>query len=131
MEYKHHGDELVPRQQRFGQYTRSLMKGLDVPVMNQFGLRPGGGERHQADRAAPRQPGPGQLGACSTGSRPSTSISHLPHYALTNGDTSSVRVLSRQPMDLERPHPFTAAGNTEFNSLHLDAAEGRRAAETS
>ena len=40
MEYKHHGDELVPRQQRFGQYTRSLMKGLDVPVLNQFGLRP-------------------------------------------------------------------------------------------
>jgi hypothetical protein len=23
---------LVPRQQRFGQYTRSLMKALDVPV---------------------------------------------------------------------------------------------------
>ena len=40
MEYKHHGDELVPRQQRFGQYTRSLMKGLGVPVMNQYGLRP-------------------------------------------------------------------------------------------
>lgn len=41
MEYAHHGDALVPRQQRFGQYTRSLMKALDVPVMNQFGLRPG------------------------------------------------------------------------------------------
>src|SRR4051812_41222648 len=27
MEYRHHGDELVPRQQRFGQYTRSLMTG--------------------------------------------------------------------------------------------------------
>src|SRR5215475_1957735 len=40
MEYKHHGDELVPRQQRFGQYTRSLMKALDVPVLNQFWLRP-------------------------------------------------------------------------------------------
>src|SRR5215468_8803998 len=40
MEYKHHGDELVPRQQRFGQYTRSLMKALGVPVINQFGLRP-------------------------------------------------------------------------------------------
>src|SRR5437764_5348582 len=40
MEYKHHGDELVPRQQRFGQYTRSLMKALDVPVINQYGLRP-------------------------------------------------------------------------------------------
>ena len=38
MEYAHHG--LVPRQQRFGLYTRSLMKGLGVPVENRFGLRP-------------------------------------------------------------------------------------------
>ena len=30
MEYAHHGDPLVPRQQRFGKYTRSLMKGLGV-----------------------------------------------------------------------------------------------------
>ena len=30
MEYAHHGDALVPRQQRFGKYTRSLMKGLGV-----------------------------------------------------------------------------------------------------
>ena len=34
MEYAHHGDPLVPRQQRFGLYTRSLMKGLGVPVEN-------------------------------------------------------------------------------------------------
>src|SRR6478609_4165548 len=40
MEYAHHGDPLVPRQQRFGLYTRSLMKGLGVPVENRFGLRP-------------------------------------------------------------------------------------------
>jgi hypothetical protein len=40
MEYRHHRDALVPRQQRFGQYTRSLMKALDVPVHNQYGLRP-------------------------------------------------------------------------------------------
>src|SRR6266403_4626440 len=39
LEYMHHGDALVPRQQRFGQYTRSMMKALGVPVMNQFGLR--------------------------------------------------------------------------------------------
>src|SRR5204863_9709161 len=37
MEYRHHRDPLVPRQQRFGQYTRSLMKGLGVPVMNKYG----------------------------------------------------------------------------------------------
>ena len=30
--------------------------------------------------------------------------------------TPSVRVLTRQPVDRERPHPFTDAGNTEFNS---------------
>jgi hypothetical protein len=38
MEYRHHRDPLVPRQQRFGQYTRSLMKGLDVPVMNKVSV---------------------------------------------------------------------------------------------
>ena len=38
MEYLHHGDALVPRQQRFGQYTRSLMKALDVPVHNTDGV---------------------------------------------------------------------------------------------
>src|SRR5947207_4020346 len=42
---------------------------------------------------------------------------HLPHYALTTDDTKSVHVLTRQPIDLDRPHPFTQAGNTEFNSL--------------
>ena len=40
MEYKHHGDRLVPRQQRFSQYTRYLMKALNIPVWNQWGLRP-------------------------------------------------------------------------------------------
>jgi len=40
MEYAHHGDPLVPRQQRFGKYTRSVMKGLGVPVENRYGLRP-------------------------------------------------------------------------------------------
>src|SRR6185312_5160276 len=40
VEYEHHGDRLVPRQQRFGQYTRSLMKALEVPVHNTWGLRP-------------------------------------------------------------------------------------------
>ena len=40
MEYHHHGDALVPRQQRFGGYTRALMKGLGIPVENRWGLRP-------------------------------------------------------------------------------------------
>jgi hypothetical protein len=40
MEHLHHGDALVPRQQRFGAYARSLMKGLGIPVENRWGLRP-------------------------------------------------------------------------------------------
>src|SRR5204863_9080165 len=40
MEYRHDRDALVPRQQRFSQYTRSLMKGLGIPVWNEWGLRP-------------------------------------------------------------------------------------------
>jgi hypothetical protein len=40
MEYLHHGDPLVPRQRRFSQYCRSLMKPLEIPVLNQYGLRP-------------------------------------------------------------------------------------------
>jgi hypothetical protein len=28
-----------------------------------------------------------------------------------------VHLLARQPVDPDRPHPFTAAGNTEFNCL--------------
>ena len=42
---------------------------------------------------------------------------HLPHYEITEKDSKSVRLLARQPIDLERPHPFTIAGNTEFNCL--------------
>ena len=115
MEYLHHGDPLVPRQQRFGQYTRSLMKGLGVPVHNTYGLRPalvkGTNEIapltpfHDLDRLGLLQNVP------TLNFHP-----HLPHYELTEG-AGSVQVLARQPIDLERPHPFTEAGEREFNCL--------------
>jgi hypothetical protein len=115
MEYKHHGDELVPRQQRFGQYTRSLMTALDVPVMNQYGLRPAvvTGTRQIAPLTVSQDlDSLGLLEGVTT----FNFHLHLPHYAVTGENGSSVRVLTRQPVDLERPHPFTAAGNREFNT---------------
>ena len=125
MEYKHHGDALVPRQQRFSQYTRSLMTALDVPVINQWGLRPAlvKGTRDIAPLTAFRDLD--QLGLLKN--VPTLNFHpHLPHYALTNDDGKTVRVLARQPIDLDRPHPFTAAGNTEFNCLlWLPPANGR------
>jgi hypothetical protein len=115
-EYQHHGDALVPRQQRFSQYTRSLMKALDVPVINQWGLRPAlvKGTRDIAPLTAFRDLD--KLGLLKH--VPTLNFHpHLPHYALTNDDGKTVQLLARQPIDPDRPHPFTAAGNTEFNCL--------------
>jgi hypothetical protein len=126
MEYLHHGDDLVPRQQRFGQYTRSLMSALDVPVMNQFGLRPARiqGTNQLAPLIVNRDEDDLHL---LEGVTTFNFHMHLPHYAVTAGDPKTARVLTRQPIDLTRPHPFTEAGNREFNSCIWLPPKGRRA----
>jgi len=116
LEYLHHGDPLVPRQQRFSQYTRSLMKALDVPVYNKWGLRPA--VIDGTNQIAPLTgfadlDVPGLLDNVTT----FNFHPHLPHYELTAPEGDTLRVLGRQPIDPNRPHPFTAAGNTEFNAL--------------
>jgi hypothetical protein len=116
IEYLHHGDPLVPRQQRFGQYTRSLMKALAVPVHNIYGLRPAlvKGTREIAPLTAYRDVD--QLGLLNN--VPTLNFHpHLPHYEITDKDNKTVHLLAQQPIDLDRPHPFTAAGNTAFSCL--------------
>jgi len=128
MEYRHHGDRLVPRQQRFGQYTRSLMKGLDVPVYNQWGLRPA--RTKETNEIAPLSTFRDfdKLGLLAN--VPTLNFHpHLPHYEITDKNSKSVQLLARQPIDLDRPHPFTAAGNTEFNCLLWMAPDERRAGD--
>jgi hypothetical protein len=128
IEYAHHGDPLVPRQQRFGLYTRSLMKGLGVPVENRYGLRPAtiqGTQRPAAlaiDRDADAR---GWL----TGVDTFNFHMHLPHYAVTTDDATAIRVLARQSIDLSRPHPFIAAGNREFNMFLWMPPAGKRAGD--
>jgi len=126
VEYRHHGDRLVPRQQRFSQYTRSLMRALDVPVINQYGLRPAvvKGTKEIAPLTAFRDLD--KLGLLNN----VTTFNfhpHLPHYELTTKDTKSVHVLGRQLIDPDRPHPFTAAGNTEFNAFIWMPPQDQRA----
>ena len=41
----------------------------------------------------------------------------------------ALRVLARQPVELSRPHPFTEAGNTEFNALIWMPPSGTRAGD--
>jgi hypothetical protein len=128
VEYQHHGDALVPRQQRFGGYARSLMKGLGIPVENQYGLRP-------ATVKGTNQIGPltinhgldkrGFLSGVTT----FTFHMHMPHYEVTDKNANDVHVLATQPIDLSRPHPFTEAGNREFNALVWMPPSGKRAGE--
>lgn len=116
VEYLHHGDPLVPRQQRFGQYTRSLMRALDVPVHNVWGLRPAvvEGTTEIAPLTATRDlDSPGLLADVTT----FNFHPHLPHYELTAPESAALRVLGRQLVDPTRPHPFTEEGNTAFNAL--------------
>ncbi|MFE3956893.1 hypothetical protein ACFXPS_22225 [Nocardia sp. NPDC059091] len=128
VEYEHHGDPLVPRQQRFGQYTRSLMKALDVPVHNIWGLRPAVVEG--TDQIAPVTAfrdldTPRLLDQVTT----FNFHPHLPHYELTAPESVSLRVLASQRVDPHRPHPFTSAGNTEFNTLIWMPPAGPRAGD--
>jgi hypothetical protein len=114
-EYKHHGDPLVPRQQRFGKYTRSLMRGLGVPVENRFGLRPATikGTKNQLVPLSKQMDFDkrGWLNGVNT----FNFHMHLPHYAVTTDDPGKIHVLARQPIDMTHPHPFIEAGNREFN----------------
>ena len=116
MEYAHHGDPLVPRQQRFSQYTRSLMKALGVPVLNQYGLRPAVVKGTGKIAPLTISKDLDKLDLLNDVSTFNFHL-HLPHYALTTEDTRFAHVLARQPIDLDRPHPFIEAGNTEFNSF--------------
>src|SRR5437762_5419814 len=90
MEYKHHCDALVPRQQRFSQYTRSLVKALDIPVINKWGLRPAlvKGTRDIAPLTAFRDLD--KLGLLKN--VPTLNFHpHLPHYELTKEDGKTVQ----------------------------------------
>src|SRR5690349_3368281 len=53
---------------------------------------------------------------------------HLPHYAVTGDDGGAV-ALAKQPLDLSRPHPFSDAGEREFNSLVWAPPRGDRAGD--
>jgi len=128
VEYLHHGDPLVPRQQRFSQYTRSLMTALEVPVHNIWGLRPAVVEGTK--QIAPLSCSPDLDTAGLLTDVPTLNFHpHLPHYELTAPESDGLRVLGRQRVDPHRPHPFTAAGNTEFNALISMPPAGQRAGE--
>src|SRR3954453_16346557 len=127
-EYLHHGDPLVPRQQRFGQYTRSVMKGLGVPVHNQYGLRPAtvpGTRQLQPLLKRGGLDARGWLEGVATFNFPP----HLPHYAITASEPGAIHLLAQQPIDVSKPHPFTEAGHRAFNMFLWMPPKGERAGD--
>ena len=105
-----------------------MMKGLGVPVQNQYGLRPATvkGTNQITPLTAFRDlDSHGWLSGVTT----FNFHPHLPHYALTTDDTKSIRVLSKQSIDMSRPHPFTEAGNTEFNNFLWMPPDEKRAGD--
>ena len=128
MEYLHHRDPLVPRQQRFSLYARALMKAFDVPVVNKWGLRPAVIKGTKDLQPLTTFRDLDKLGLL----KDVTTFNfhpHLPHYELTTDDAKKISLLACQPVDLEAPHPFTQAGNNEFNALLWMPPRAQRAGD--
>ncbi len=128
LEYAHHGDPLVPRQQRFSKYTRSLMKGLGVPVENRYGLRPATVQGTTKTVPLITNKDLDSRGWL-TGVRTFNFHMHLPHYAVTTDDTKAIHLLAQQPVDTSKAHPFIEAGNREFNMFLWMPPKGDRAGD--
>jgi hypothetical protein len=128
MEHIHHRDPLIPHQERFDGYVRSLMKGLGIPIENRWGLRSAVvcGTNEIAPLTTMRDL---DTRGWLTNVTRFNLHPHLPHYALTTEDTKHIHVLARQPIDLSNPHPFTLAGNTEFNRIVWMPPNGDRAGD--
>lgn len=121
-EFLHHGDRLIPPQQRFSAFARSILTGLNVPVENRFGLRPA--------TLSDGEPAPiecesdlDRLGLLE-GVTTFTSHPHLPHFERCGAATEKLDVLARQRVDRRAPpHPFIADGRASFDSL-LQSRDG-------
>jgi hypothetical protein len=115
-EFRHHGDRLIPPEQRFSGFARSILAGLDGPVENRFGLRPA--ILPEGDPAPIEcEPDLDRLGLLQ-GVTTLTSHPHLPHFERCGAATEKLDVLARQRVDPDAPpHPFTAGGRATFDSL--------------
>jgi hypothetical protein len=115
LEFDHHGDKAVPGQQRFGGFALSLMRGLELPIRNRFGLRPA--------QAPDGTPEPVEMVALDrralfAGVATLNAHPHLPHFERLEGSRDRLEVLVRQRIDPAAPaHPFGAAGHTHFDAV--------------
>lgn len=126
VQHRHHGDILVPGQQRIGGFGRSLLAALGFPIENLFGLNPG---RSPDGTPAPlmhTEDNPSKRGILE---RVDTFNlhPHLPHLWVPPPLVGKVSVLAQQAINLEAPpHPFTQHGNRYFSAFLHIRPEGTR-----
>jgi hypothetical protein len=119
-EYHHHGDIVLPGQQRTGGFALSLMAALDAPIRNRFGLRPGS--------TSYGLPSPYHLAAQDRqgllGDVPYLNLHpHLPHFERLDAAESALEVLVRQEVSTEAPtHPVMAPGS-QFDAIFQSRPE--------
>lgn len=123
IQFRHHGDPLVPSQQRIGGFGRHLLEALGLPIENRFGLSPG---RAPDGSPATLHRLSGDRGILE-GVETFNLHPHLPHFWVPPGLRTEVAVLARQPVNLAAAvHPFVEAGNDHFNAfLHVAPGNGR------
>lgn len=117
VEFLHHGDRLVPAQQRIGGFARAILAELGFPIENQFGLNPAKSSKDNSPAPLLAFPELDDLKILQ-GVTTFNLHAHLPHYFVPDFLKESVRVLAKQPINLNASsHPFIEAGNFYFNSL--------------
>lgn len=116
VEFHHHGDLGLPGRQGLGGYARSLLRDLDIPVSNNFGLRPA----KMRDGA----PAPIRINSRADRFNLLQGVStlnlhpHLPHFEMLGDSPQKLDILAEQSIDLEAPpHPFTQQGRRTFDAL--------------
>lgn len=117
VEFLHHGDHLVPAQQRIGGFARTILAKLGFPIENRFGLNPAKSSKDNSPAPLLKFPELDTLKIL----RDVTSFNlhaHLPHFYVPHYLKDSVRVLAKQPISPSASsHPFVNAGNLYFNAL--------------
>jgi hypothetical protein len=128
IEFLHHGDRLVPAQQRIGGFGRAILAELGFPIENQFGLNPAKLSHDRSPAPLLKFPDLDDLKILQD----VTTFNlhpHLPHYFIPDSLKDSVRVLAKQLINPAAPiHPFVAAGNIYFNALLWIPPSGTRVA---
>ncbi|KQZ57376.1 hypothetical protein [Ensifer sp. Root558] len=126
VQHRHHGDILVPGQQRIGGFARSLLDQLGFPIENRWGLSPGrdvAGEPAQLlfDNNAVTASG------ILSGVQTFNLHPHLPHLWVPPSLNSKVAVLARQPINtVATRHPYVDDGHRDFNAfLHIKPGDER------